>query len=120
MADQSIELKLILRDEFSKAMEEAFAKYRRQLESFNTSKGQREFQGLERAASAARRELSTLKQLTVGGVIGGGVVASLYAASRALGDFARTGLQLHYTASALGVTTERFEQLRNAGVALGL
>jgi hypothetical protein len=118
MADQTVEIKLILRDELSKQLGPITAALER-INAVNFSRPTAQTQALASGISFVRRELSSLASLTLGGLIGGGVVAGLVATSKALGDMARQGMQVRYAAEALGVTPQFFERYRDGLTALG-
>src|SRR5262245_46656755 len=103
--DQTIEIKVQLRDEISKAAEQAVAKLLR-LNQVDTSRSQSAFDKLGRAASFAGREIRSLGAITgIGGILGaGGIVAGLVAAKRSLDEFAQSGMRMHFTARELRVS----------------
>src|SRR5262245_61197906 len=105
MADQTVEIKFQLRDEISKAAEQAVAKLLR-LDQVSTGKARRELDVLGRSAAFAAREIRSLATITgVGGVLGaGGIVAGLVAAKRALDQFVESGIKTHYAARELGAS----------------
>jgi len=72
------------------------------------------------AVRVVHREFSTLTRLSLGGLVGGGVVAGIISASKALGDMARQGQQLRYQAEALGTTPEFLERYTDGLNALGV
>ena len=118
MADQTIAIRLILRDELSRPL----ADIQRQIDRLagaNLGLGRNQFVQFGGAVRAAHRELSTLARLSVGGLIGGGVVASIVGVSKALGDMARQGLQLRYQAEALRVSPQFLERMTDGLTALG-
>ena len=121
MANQdTIEIKLIVRDEMSKVLDDAFSKMRRHDSAFSTGKFRTELDAMRRGIQFVHRELSAFARLTgVSTIIGGGLVASIAAATKALGDFARERLNLHYTSQALGVTSETLSKFTDALTALG-
>lgn len=124
MADkQVIEIKLILKDEISKGIQDAFAKMRAEDAKFAASaqRGHQALQGMHGGLQMVGRELRTLASIAgvTGGLFGGGLIAGIAAVGKSLGDMAREGLQLHYTAQALGVTTETLTKYSDALVALG-
>jgi len=103
--DQTIEIKVQLRDEISKAAEQAVAKLLR-LNQVDTSRSTSALDKLGRAASFAGREIRSLASITgIGGILGaGGVVAGLVAAKRSLDEFAQSGMRMHFTARELRVS----------------
>ena len=122
MADQTIEIKLILRDELSRQLAPITAQLKQLSNAIEPARFQQatqHTQSFSRAIQFARRELSTLASITLGGLIGGGVVAGIVTAAKALGDMARQGMQLHYTAQSLGVSTRLIEGYSDAMMALG-
>jgi hypothetical protein len=118
MADQTIEIRLILRDEMSKAL----APIEQQLKRIGETRVDRLHGAMDRLAPAVRvvhRELSTLTRLTLGGLVGGGVIAGLAALTKSLQDMAAQNIQLRYTAQSLGVSTKFLEDYKAALVGLG-
>src|SRR6185295_14563107 len=118
MADQSIEIRLILRDEMTKALAPIEAAVKR----IGETRVDRFHGALDRLAPAVRvvhRELSTLSRMTLGGLVGGGVIAGLAALTKSLQDMAAQNIQLRYTAQSLGVSTKFLEDYKSALVGLG-
>ena len=118
MADQTIQIRLILRDEMSKAL----APIEAQLKRIGDTRVDRLHSAFDRLAPAVRvvhRELSTLTRLTLGGLVGGGVIAGLATLTRSLQDMAAQNIQLRYTAQSLGVSTKFLEDYKSALVGLG-
>ena len=118
MADQTIEIKLILRDELSKQLAPIIAQLN-QLNAINLGRANEQMQTLGKGVQAVHRELSTLARIGFGGLIGGGVVAGIVATGKALSDMAGKGLQLRYTADSLGVSTDMLNQFSDAMMGLG-
>lgn len=122
MADQTIEIKLILRDELSRQLAPITAAIKDL--NYNVDAGSNRAHGgmvkLGGAARAVHREFSALSRLTLGGIAGGGVVAGIVAASKALGEMARQGQQLRYQAEALGTTPAFLERMSDGLLALGV
>ena len=118
MADQTIEVRLILRDELSRQLAPINAQIR-QLSSQRVDTAHSAFQRLAPVVRVVHRELSTLSRLTLGGLVGGGIVAGIQAAVRAMQDMARQQIQLHYTAQQLGVSQKFIENYRDALTGLG-
>ena len=119
MADQTIEIKLVLRDELSKQLQPVIQGMR----ELQNARVDRAALGLDRLGGAARvvhREFSSLARLTLGGLIGGGVVAGIVSTAKALGDMARENLNLRYTAEGLGVAPEFLSQMTDGLHALGM
>jgi hypothetical protein len=118
--DQTIEIKVSLRDEISKAAEQAVAKLLR-LNQVDTSRSQTAFNKLGQAASFAGREIRSLATITgVGGILGaGGIVAGLVAAKRSLDDFAQSGMRMHFTARELRVSEGFLRDYTDAMRAVG-
>jgi hypothetical protein len=77
MADQTIAIRLILRDELSKPLAEIGAHLRRLDAQASTSQARGQLQAFGGAVRVVHRELSTLSRITLGGIVGGGAVASL-------------------------------------------
>jgi hypothetical protein len=99
MADQSIEIKLILRDEMSRQLEPIA----QALRNLNTIPLERAHMGMQRfggGVQVVRRELSSLARISLGGLAGAGIVGGIYAVVRALGDMARQGKATHQQLSA--------------------
>jgi hypothetical protein len=120
MADQTIAIRLILRDELSKPLAEIGAHLRRLDAQASTSQARGQLQQFGGVVRVVHRELSTLSRITIGGLIGGGVVASIVGITKALGDMAKQGLQLHYTAQSLGVSEKFIDQMTDGLSALGM
>jgi hypothetical protein len=118
MADQTIEIRLVLRDELSRQLA-PINQQLRQLASHRVDAAHASFQRLAPVVRVVHRELSTLSRLTLGGLVGGGVVAGIATAVRGMQDMARQQLQLHYTAQQLGVSTKFIENYRDALTGLG-
>lgn len=118
MADQTIEIRLVLRDELSRQLAPINAQLRH-LANTRVDAAHAGFQRLAPAVRVVHRELSTLSRLTLGGLVGGGVVAGIAAAVRAMQDMARQQIQLHYTAQQLGVSQKFIENYRDALTGLG-
>jgi len=118
VADQTIEIRLVLRDELSRQLAPINAQLR-QLANTRVDAAHAGFQRLAPAVRVVHRELSTLSRLTLGGLVGGGVVAGIATAVRAMQDMARQQIQLHYTAQQLGVSTKFIENYRDALTGLG-
>lgn len=122
MADQKIEIKLVIAEEVSRQLAPLAA----EVKAFhaNTAQGaERVHASMTRLGGVVRvvhREFSTLSRLTLGGLVGGGVVAGIVAASKALGDMARQGQQLRYQAEALGTTPAFLETMSDGLLALGV
>jgi hypothetical protein len=119
MPDQTVEIKLVLRDELSKQLAPIVAQVRQLNQAIDTTRPQQHMERFGGAVQGVRRELSALSQITFGGLIGGGIVAGLMATAKALGDMANRGLQLRYSADALGVTTGMLNQFSDAMMGLG-
>jgi hypothetical protein len=119
MADQTVEIKLVLRDELSRQLQPLIAQVRQLSSAIDTTRPQQHMERLGVATAGVRRELSALSQITFGGLIGGGIVAGLMATAKALGDMANRGLQLRYSADALGVTTGMLNKFSDAMMGLG-
>ena len=65
--------------------------------------------GMQRFGGAVRvvqRELSSLSRITLGGLIGGGVIAGIASAVKGMQEMARQNIQLRYTAESFGVSTK--------------
>ncbi len=89
------------------------------------SKTKTELRGLESMFHRVGLEGRTMLNIfgvggALGALAGGGIVAGLVAAGRAIGDFGRTGLALHYTAQELGTTAEVLKKFEFAGRAAGM
>jgi hypothetical protein len=119
MPDQTVEIKLVLRDELSKQLAPIVAQVRQLNQAIDTSRPQQHMERFGSAVQGARRELSALSQITFGGLIGGGIVAGLMATAKALGDMANRGLQLRYSADALGVSTDMLNKFSDAMMGIG-
>src|SRR5262245_58597149 len=121
MADtDKIEIRLVVKDEVSRQLDSIFQKWKQHDSAFTTGKHQNEINAVTRGLQFMRRELGAIAQITgVGGLIGGGVVASLAALTKALSEFAREGLSLKYTALEFGVTTATLTKYTDALTALG-
>jgi len=118
MADQTIEIKLILRDEMSKAL----APIEAQLKRIGETRVDRLHGAMDRLAPAVRvvhRELSTLTRMTLGGLVGGGVIAGLATLTKSLQEMSAQQIQLRYSSQALGVSTKHLEDWKSALVGLG-
>ena len=118
MADQTIEIKLILRDELTKQLAPIIAQLN-QLNAINLGRANEQMQTLGKGVQAVHRELSTLARIGFGGLIGGGVVAGIVATGKALSDMAGKGLQLRYAADSLGVSTDQLNTFSDAMMGLG-
>jgi hypothetical protein len=118
MADQTIEIRLVLRDELSRQLAPVVAQLN-QLANTRVDNAHRGFERFGGAVRVVHRELSTLSRLTLGGIVGGGVVAGIVAATKAVGDMARQNVQLRYSAQSLGVSTKFIEDSTDALVGLG-
>lgn len=118
MADQTIEIKLVLRDELSRQLAPVIAQIN-QLQNARIDNAHRSFERFGGAVRAVHREFSSLTRLTLGGIVGGGVVAGIVAATKAVGDMARQNVQLRYSAQSLGVSTKFIEDSTDALVGLG-
>lgn len=122
MANQTIDIKLVVSEEVSKQLAPLAA----EIKSFHSaisSGADRSGAAMQKFGGAVRlvhREFSTLTRLTLGGLVGGGVVAGIVAASKALGDMGRQAQQLHYQAQALGTTPAFLEQMSDGLLALGV
>jgi hypothetical protein len=122
MADQKIEIKLVIAEEVSRQLAPLAA----EIKAFHTaaaSGAERVHGSMNRLGGVVRvvhREFSTLARLTLGGIVGGGVVAGIVATSKALGDMARQGMQLRYQAEALGTTPQFLERMSDGLLALGV
>lgn len=117
--NQTIEIRLIVKDEVSKAVQGIYDSMQRRDAQLNTGRAREGMMGLHRGVQAVHRELSSLARLSLGGLIGGGVVAGIFSAGQALQEFAAKGLQLHYTAQSLGVGREMLTKYSDAMMALG-
>ena len=118
MADQTIEIKLILRDEMTKAL----APIEAQLRRIGDTRIDRFHGAMDRLAPAVRvvhRELSTLTRITLGGLVGGGVIAGLAALTKSLQDMAAQQHSIALHAQSLGVSTKFLEDWKSALVGLG-
>ena len=118
MADQTIEIKLILRDELTRQLQPVI----RQVNQLQNARVDRFHGSMDRLGGAVRvvhRELSTLSRLTLGGLVGGGVIAGLAALTSSLQEMSRQAIQLRYTSQALGVSTKFFDNMKTALVGLG-
>src|SRR5262252_3080518 len=117
----TVELRLILRDELSKAVRDIAASARQLDSGFSTRRAREELDTLRGAIGRVQNEFRTLFSLTgLGGILGaGGVVAGLYAANRALMQFSETGLKLHYTSRELNISTEALEKYTDALSVMG-
>jgi hypothetical protein len=118
MADQTIAIRMILRDEMSKPLADIHRQIDR-LAGARISGVTGHMQSFGGAMRVAHRELSALSRLAVGGLIGGGLVASIVGITKALGDMAREGLQMRYQAEALRVSPAFFERMVDGLTALG-
>src|SRR4051812_10254481 len=80
--------------------------------------------GIERTTAAVQKLSyefgSVIRLFGAGSIVGGGVVASLVLMGKSLGDFAQKGLQLHYAAREIGVTTEFLNKFSKALQGVGL
>jgi hypothetical protein len=112
---QTIEIKVQLRDEISRAAEQAVGKLLR-LDQVSTGRAVQHFNLLGQTVERVGREIRSLLSITgVSGILGaGGIVAGMVAAKRALDDFAQSGLRMHYTARELGVTTDMLHNYTDA------
>ena len=118
-ANQTIEIRLILRDELSRQLAPVIS----QLRQLNNARVDNAHAGMTRLGGAVRlvhREFSSFARITFGGIVGGGVVAGIFSAAKALGDMARQGMQLRYTAEQLGVAPQFLEQMSDGLTALGM
>lgn len=122
MTDKYVEIGMRLREEVSSAVDRVKKTVTEFDRGVSTNQARRQFGLLERAAFSMGRELgSTMRLMGVtGSLIGGGVVASLTMAGRALGTFANSGSNLHYLSEELGVTAERLKQFEYAGRGVGM
>ena len=118
MADQTIEIRLILRDELSRQLAPINAQLK-QIQSTRIDAMHNAFQRFAPVVRVVHRELSSLSRLTLGGLVGGGVVAGIATAVRALNDMARQQIQLHYAAQQFGVSVKFIENYRDALTGLG-
>jgi len=103
-------------------MSKALAPIEQQLKRISETRVDRFHGAMDRLAPAVRvvhRELSTLSRLTLGGLVGGGVIAGLATLTKSLQDMAAQNIQLRYTAQSLGVSTKFLEDYKAALVGLG-
>ena len=103
-------------------MSKALAPIESQLKRIGETRVDRFHGAMDRLAPAVRvvhRELSTLTRLTLGGLVGGGVIAGLATLTKSLQDMAAQNIQLRYTAQSLGVSTKFIEDYKSALVGLG-
>ena len=119
MVDQTIEIKLVLRDELSRQLAPV-TQALRELQATRINAPVIGMQRLGAASQVLHREFSSLARLTFGGLIGGGVVAGIYNTVKAIGDLARENLALRYSAEGLGVHPEFLEQMQDGLQALGM
>jgi hypothetical protein len=119
MADQTVEIKLVLRDELTRQLQPLIAQVRQLGNAVDTTRPTQHLERFGSTVAGVRRELSALSQITFGGIIGGGVVAGIVATGKALSDMANRGLQLRYTADALGVTSGMLNKFSDAMMGLG-
>jgi hypothetical protein len=122
MANQQIEIKLVIAEEVSRQLS-PIASEIKNIHAAAASGADRVHAGMGRLGGAVRgvhREFSSLTRLTLGGLVGGGVVAGIVAATKALGDMARQSQQLRYQAEALGTTPEFLERMSDGLTALGV
>lgn len=129
MANDYIEIRAILRDEVSRALQ-SMGKSAQQLErELDLKKAANELNAVTRSTELLTRSftglrnafLSAMRTLGVGGLLGGGgLVGSLGFIANSLANYSKQGLNLHYTSQALGVATNELRALTNAGMALGL
>jgi hypothetical protein len=122
MADQTIEIKLVLRDELTRQLQPIIAQLKQLNSAVDGAKFQQASQHAQhfgRTIQVVRRELSTLASLTFGGIIGGGVVAGIVATGKALSDMAGRGLQLGYIADSLGTQAHVLNEFSDAFMGLG-
>ena len=122
MANQTIDIKLVVSEEVSKQLGPVSEEIKRFHSAVSTG-ADRSGAAMQRFGGAVRvvhREFSTLAHLTLGGLIGGGVVAGIVSATKALGDMARQSQQLRYQAQALGTTPAFLEQMSDGLNALGV
>ena len=114
-------VRILLRDEFSAQLKEFENKIRGVARSVEMRNVQSQFKAIEGVASFGRREFNSL--LTITGVttlVSGTIVGTLAAISRQLQRVSGDALQTQYTADALEVSVERFRDLSNRLVALGV
>ena len=127
MADQNIQIRLIVKDEMSKQLGDIAAAARKLEQSVNLVGGvghvNRMTGAIERLRHSfgdrLRREFSSTLSLLGGGIIGGGIVAGLAAATRSISEFARSNVQLHYQARGLEVHTATIHKYANALKVMG-
>jgi hypothetical protein len=122
MADQTIEIKLVLRDELTRQLQPIIANLKQLNSAVDGAKFQQASQQAQhfgRSIQVVRRELSTLGRLTFGGIIGGGIVAGLVATGKALGDMANRSLQLRYIADSLNTQTSVLNDFSDAFMGIG-
>jgi hypothetical protein len=76
---------------------------------------------LEGTLEHLNKEIVAFVGLTgLGAFLGGGLVAGIAAATRAMAGFAQTSLNLSYTAKEIGLTVEQLHRLTDAGRVLGM
>jgi len=121
MAAEAPVVEVLIRDEVSASLERVRQRMHNVESRTLFSKWKSDIKDLEGAAQKLNTELQTLVNLTgAGAIISTGFIGGIAAAARALANFSREGLGLHYTASELGLTTEQLEKLIARGQALGL
>src|SRR6188508_682743 len=122
MADQTIEIKLVLRDELTRQLGPIIAQLKQLNSAVDGARFQQASQHAQhfgRTIQVVRRELSTLASLTFGGIIGGGIVAGIVATGKALSDMANRSVQLRYIADSLGTQTSVLNEFSDAFMAIG-
>jgi hypothetical protein len=121
VASDFIEIRAILRDEVSRAVQQMGRSVKDFEKEISTKQSKAQVDALTNSVTRFRTEFSSAMRLIgASSLVGGGIVATLGLMTNALANFSRQGLNLHYTSQALGVTTQAMQQLTVAGRALGL
>ena len=116
-------IEVVLRDEVTLAMDKLRQRIPREVphdfKALQSSISTLE-QSVGRVSNFIRREVGSIIGIAgVGGFLGGGLVAGLAKATKAVSDLADNALQTKYTAEALGLTERALNRLIVRGMALG-
>jgi hypothetical protein len=121
VAEDTVQLRLTIRDEVSRSLNEMSRALRQFDQSVNFTNTQNQLRSVTLLAERFGREIGTVFRMMGAASIlsSGGIVASLGLMATGLRNFAREGLQLHYTARDIGMTAGQLSTLAGGLQAAG-